>query len=310
MLIKDPPVAITPRLVMLATNEYPLFLFKGDREGTIFEGGVGAMAPLALEQLQGLGIGRDFVKQVVITHAHPDHVMAVPRLRDALPGIKVLASEAAARTLSAAKAIAFFRQVDDVLTGSLAKAGRIAEAHRPRPLLEDRIAVDRIVKEGDIIAVDAGTAFRVLETPGHSECSLSFHEPGEGVLVISDATGYYLPDLGLWWPNYFGGYAAYLDSVRRLAQLNAEVLCLSHNGVVKGAEAVAAYFSGAVAATEQYHERILGEARAGRSVRQIAEQLGSEVYAHAPLLPLDFFQKNCGLLVKQSLRHAGMEAGQ
>jgi glyoxylase-like metal-dependent hydrolase (beta-lactamase superfamily II) len=308
MLIKDPPVAITPRLLMLGTNEYPLFLFKGEREGTIFEGGVGAMGPLALQQLEGLGIGRDFVKQVVVTHAHPDHVMAVPRFREAFPGMKVLASAAAAKTLSAAKAIAFFRQVDESLTGSLARAGRITEAHRPRPFAQDQIAVDRIIKEGDTIAAQAGAWFHVLETPGHSECSLSFHEPAEGVLIISDATGYYLPDPEFWWPNYFAGYEAYLGSIRRLAELEGEVLCLSHNGVIRGAEAVRAYFAGAIAATQRYHERIVGETRAGKPVREIAEQLGLEVHARTQLLPLDFFQKNCGLLVKQSLRHAGLEA--
>ena len=309
MLIQDPPVAITPRLLMLGANEYPLFLFKGEREGTIFEGGIGAMGPLALEQMQGLGISRDFVKQVVITHAHPDHVMAVPLFREAIPGIKVLASAAAAKTLSAAKAIAFFRQVDEALTGSLARAGRVTDAHRPPPLLEDQIAVDRILKEGDAVGVDAGVSFRVLETPGHSECSLSFHEPTEGVLIISDVTGYYMPDPETWWPNYFTGYEAYLASIRRVAELKAEVLCLSHNGVITGAQAVRAYFDGALAATQRYHERIVGEARAGKSVREIAGPLGAEVYARTPLLPLDFFQKNCGLLVKQSLRHAGLEPG-
>ena len=244
---------------------------------------------------------------VLITHAHPDHVMAVPILREAFPGVKVLASEAAARTLAAAKAIAFFRQVDDTLTESLARAGRITEAHRPAPLAQDRIAVDRLLREGDTVSVDEGALFRVLETPGHSECSLSFHEPGAGVLVISDATGYYLPDPDFWWPNYFTGYEAYMNSIRRLAALGAGVLCLSHNAAIAGAPAVRAYFDGALAATQQYHERIVSEAGAGRSAREIAGQLGSEVYARTQLLPLDFFQKNCGLLVKQSFRYAGLE---
>ncbi|MCX5654013.1 MAG: MBL fold metallo-hydrolase [Planctomycetota bacterium] len=307
MLIMDPPVAVTPNLVMLGTNEYPLFLYKGEREGTIFEGGVGAMGPLALEQMLGLGIGRDFVKRVVITHAHPDHVMAVPMFRQVFPAVEVLASEASARTLSAAKAIAFFRQVDETLTGSLEKAGRITEEHRPRVPVGDQIVVDRTLKEGDMVAVDASVALRVLETPGHSECSLSFYEPAAGLLIISDATGYYMPQDHAWWPNYFSGYEAYVASIRRLADLKADVVCLSHNGAITGAEAVRAYFQGALAATQQYHDRIVGEARAGKAPREIAGQLGSEVYAKTQLLPLEFFQKNCGLLVKQSLRHAGLE---
>jgi len=46
--------------------------------------------------------------------------------------------------------------------------------------------------------------------------------------------------------------------------------------------------------------------KAGKPVRQLAEELGAEVYAKTQLLPLDFFQKNCGLLIKQSLRHEGI----
>jgi len=305
MLIQNPPVEITDTLVMLGTNEYPLFLVKGEREGAIVEGGVGAMGPLVLEQMDALGIGRDFVRQVVVTHAHPDHVMAVPLFRQAFPGVAVLASEAAARTLAAAKAVSFFSKIDGALTASLLKAGLIADGHRPEPLAGETIAVDRTIADGDRIPVGAAACFVVLATPGHSECSLSFHEPDQKILIISDATGYYLPD-AFWWPNYFVGYAPYLHSIERLAGLDAEVLCLSHNGVVEGAADVAAYFRGAADATTAYHQRIVAEAKAGKGIREIAEQLGAEAHERTQLLPLEFFQKNCGVLVKQSLEHEGI----
>ena len=66
------------------------------------------------------------------------------------------------------------------------------------------------------------SAFEVLETPGHSVCSLSFYEPNDQVLVISDATGYYLPDQDYMWPGYFTSYSDYLDSIKRLADKGAE----------------------------------------------------------------------------------------
>jgi len=307
MLIANPPVEIVPGLWMLGTAAYPLFLFKGEREGAIFEGGTGAMGPLLAEQLERLGIGKDFVKQVLVTHAHPDHVMAVPLFRQMFPGLCVSASAAAAKTLGAQKAISFFCQVDDALTGALLKAGSISESHRPQPLAEKRIAVDRLLREGDTIAVE-GAAFTVLETPGHSECSLSFHEPSRKILLISDASGYYMPEHNEWWPNYFTDYRTYVESIRRLAVLDAEVLCLSHNGTIRGAEEVRAYFCDCLAATEQYHGRIVTEARAGKPARQIGEELGAEIHQKTPVLPLDFFQKNCGLLVKLSLRHEGIGA--
>ncbi len=305
MLIKDPPQQLTERLWMLGTGAYPLYLFRGDREAAIFEGGTGAMGPLLLEQMEKLEIDRELVKQVVITHGHPDHVMAVPLFRKIFPEITVSASKIAAETLSAEKAISFFCRIDSALTDSVMKAGWIERRHRPKPLDEKKIAVDRIIAEGDTITVE-DVSFDVLQTPGHSDCSLSFHQPEQRVLLVSDATGYYMPEHDCWWPNYFTGYDAYLGSMRRLAKLDAEILCLSHNAVICGADDVRSYFGRAIEATEQCHRRIIEEAEWGKSVREIAEKLGSEVYEKSPLLPLDFFQKNCGLLVKQSARHAGV----
>lgn len=305
MLIKNPPVAILDNLWMLGTNEYPLFLVRQERESAVFEGGVGAMGKVLREQLEQLAIPGDSVKQVVVTHAHPDHVMAIPMLRSMFPGVCVLASAVAAQTLRAEKAIAAFGDIDQTLTGSLMTSGSIREEHRPEPLAEKQIAVDRVLKEGDAIAVD-GLSFNVLETPGHSDCSLSFHEPTLGILIISDATGFYMPEENAWWPCYFGDYGKYVASIRRLAGLGADVLCLSHNAAIRGRDEVAAYFRDCIAATEAYHQRICDRVRAGAPVRHLAEELGNAIHAKSPLLPPVFFQKNCGILVKQSLRFEGI----
>jgi len=307
MLIKDPPVPVTDSLVMLGTNEYPLYLVKGKTHNAIFEGGTAAMAPLVQQQLRQLDIAPESIGQLVITHAHPDHVMAVPALRRILPGIEVSASREAAATLSVEKAVAFFGKIDSQLTESLINAGSITDEHRPTPPEKNQIPVDRILDDGDTITVD-GFVFKTLKTPGHSDCSLSFHEPVASILIVSDATGYYIPDHNYFWPNYFAGYAAYMDSIRRLATLDAEVLCLSHNAVIKGAHAVKTYMDTAISATENYHRRIIAETKAGNSPGQIAEMLGAEVYERTRLLPVEFFQKNCSLLVKQSLEHEGMES--
>lgn len=302
MLIKNPPVAILDNLWMLGTNEYPLFLVKTDQESAVFEGGVGAMGKVLQEQFQALSIPGDSVKQVVVTHAHPDHVMAIPMLRSMFPGVCVLASAVAAQTMAAEKAIAAFCDIDQTLTGSLLDSGTIREEHRPEPLAEKKIAVDRVLKEGDAVTV-GDLSFTVLETSGHSDCSLSFHEATTGVLIISDATGFYMPEENAWWPCYFGDYGKYVASIRRLAELGAEVLCLSHNAAIRGRDEVAAYFRDCIAATEAYHQRICDRIRSATPVRQLAEELGNEIHAKTPLLPPVFFQKNCGILIKQSLRH-------
>jgi glyoxylase-like metal-dependent hydrolase (beta-lactamase superfamily II) len=304
VLIQEIPAQVADNLWMLGSYEYPLYLFWGDGEAALFEGGTSAVGPLVCRQLEELGVGREMLTQMVIPHAHPDHVMAVPLFREVFPNLTVLASQPAAATLAMEKAIAQFCQVDDAITDALLRAGSITQQPR-RPLAENRIAVDRTLKEGDAVAV-AGVAFQVLETPGHSECSLSFHQPQRGVLLVSDAVGYHAQQIDYWWPNYFSGYQAYLASIERLAGLKAEVLCLGHHGVVRGAGDVQSYLADAAAAAQHYHQRIVEQLRAGCPVRQLAEQLGSEVYQKMPMLPVEFFQKNCGVLVKQSARQQGI----
>lgn len=310
MLVKDPPAPIAGNLWMLGAAAYPVYLYRGQRCGTLFEGGIGAVGAVLRDQLPALGISGDFVRQVVVTHAHPDHVMAVPLFRGLFPGLSVLASAAAAKTLAAEKAVSFFCKMDDALTTSLVSRGSITEAHRPQPLPQPRIAVDRLLGEGDTVEVDAGTSFQVLETPGHSDCSLSFFEPSQGLLVISDATGYYMPEHDAWWPNYFAGFAAYVRSIERLAGLGAQVVCLSHNAAIVGAAEVADYFRRALQATHEYHGRIVAQVQAGRTVGELAAILGAEIHRQAPVFPVDFFQKNCRLLIQQSLAHAGISAGE
>lgn len=306
MIITNPPVAITDNLLMLGPAEYPVYLVKDGSEAMVVEGGVGACGPVLEEQLTKLGIAKDSVKQVVVTHGHPDHVMAVPAFRQMFPGVKVLASAIAAATMANEKAIGFFSKIDGALTDWLQKIGSITDKHRPQPLTEMKMVVDRVLKEGDTVTV-GGLSFNVLATPGHSDCSLSFFEPTRKILIAADVTGFYMPAKNTWWPMYFSDYTAYLNSDRRLAALGAEVLCLSHNAAITGADDVKRYFDGAIAAAEAYHRRIVDAIKAGKDARELAAQLGTEIHAHTGSLPVDFFQKNCSLLVKNSMKHEGTQ---
>ena len=75
---------------MLGTSAYPFYLIKGRQESAIIEGGIGAQGPLMVRQLEQQGVAAGEVRQLVITHAHPDHVMAVPLLRRKYSEVKVL----------------------------------------------------------------------------------------------------------------------------------------------------------------------------------------------------------------------------
>lgn len=298
MIVNNPPAELVGRVWMLGTGAYPIYLIRGHEHGLLVEGGISALGPVLRRQLAAMAVKEGYVTEAVITHAHPDHVMAVPTLRELFPGLVVSSSAAAAEVLNSEKALAFFKQIDQSLTEALSKRGEASDAADAPPDCS-LIHVDRVLHDGDTIAVD-DMQWSVLATPGHSACSISLFEPQARVLIISDASGYYLPEHRYWWPNYFTDFGQYAASLERLAALGADVLCLSHNAAVVGTAEVADYFAGALAATRDYHRRIVTELAAGAPPRQLAEQLGAEVHARTNILPVEFFQKNCSLLVKLS----------
>ena len=305
MDITNPPIAIGSHLLMLGTSDYPIYLVKDGGEAAVFEGGVSACGPVLERQITALGVACELVKQIVVTHGHPDHVMAVPAFRKMFPGAPVLASQIAAATMGNEKAIGFFTKIDGALTAWLVGKGAITESEKAPAFTELKILVDRVLKEGDTIRV-GGLSFDVIATPGHSDCSLSFFEPVRKIAIVADVTGFYMPATKTWWPMYFTDYTACLASTRRLAALGAEVVCLAHNAVITGADDVKKYFEGAIASIEAYHKRIVDAVKAGKDGRALAGELGAEIHAKTGSLPLDFFQKNCSLLIKNSLRHEGI----
>ena len=59
---------------------------------------------------------------------------------------------------------------------------------------------------------------------------------------------------------------------------------------------------------------LVGETRDGKLLESpyellaFARRIGADAFAKVQLLNMEFFQKNCAVLVKQSLKHEGIDA--
>ncbi|MDO4746226.1 MAG: MBL fold metallo-hydrolase [Bacillota bacterium] len=125
--------------------------------------------------------GRDTLDYVILSHSHYDHMGALPYIRRAFPDAKVHASEKAARIFEKPSAKELMKELG-TSARDLFMPGSTEE------ILVDGIAVDVVLKDGDII--DLGDIkVKAMETKGHTDCSMSYAFEPAKLLFASESTG-------------------------------------------------------------------------------------------------------------------------
>ncbi len=163
---------------------------------------------------------------IIISHTHYDHVGGIPAIRKEYPLIKVYGSEYAAYVLQRPGARKVMRQLSQDALQAYAGKDCILQDYD-----EDALVVDVIIKEGDL--VDLGSVkLHVYETPGHTKCCLSFFEPEEKVLFLSESTGVYVDPTWID-VSILTGYEETMTSIKKCADLNAQTIYVSHYGKVE-----------------------------------------------------------------------------
>jgi glyoxylase-like metal-dependent hydrolase (beta-lactamase superfamily II) len=292
------PIEVTPNLFQLGTPAFPTYLSMGE-EGMIIEGGTGPTFLIMVDQIKSLGIDPKKIRYIVLTHAHPDHIGAVPHFRRAWPHIRLLASSTGAKILGKTELFKQF-QLIDLGIAQLMKAKAEIDA-LPEPIKHYAFAVDSVVREGDRIELGAGIAWHIYETPGHSPCHIAFFEENEKTLALGDVTGFYVPEKDVFWPNYFESLEKYCNSIRKLAPLPAERAALSHNGVVEGD--VRCYLEKAMRATEIYHQELIERLNQGEISEKIAMENGRFVDSLTDIQPFKVMYDLCEVMIRNSLAY-------
>jgi glyoxylase-like metal-dependent hydrolase (beta-lactamase superfamily II) len=140
------------------------------------------------------------VKEIIITHLHPDHVGGVNALKAHLGG---------------AVPVAAHRHTAEALSE-----------------LNSDVHVDRLIEDGDVITLEGEPqlSLKALHTPGHARGHLCFHDADRGALLTGDnivGVGSVLIDP----PE--GNMRDYLNSLERMRSLpNLSVLFGGHGPAV------------------------------------------------------------------------------
>lgn len=118
---------------------------------------------------------------ILASHTHYDHIGGIPYIKEAFPSARILGAEYAKYVFTRQGAHKVIKNLGIV-------ADKIYGKNRPEKIITEGMEVNDVIGEGDIL--DLGDEkVHVLETKGHTDCSLAFYLEGRSLLLASESTG-------------------------------------------------------------------------------------------------------------------------
>ena len=240
----------------------------------IISGGMSYLVPVVLSQMHTFGIDERRIRKFLILHAHFDHVGLVPFFKRRYPGLEIHASARAWEILKMSKGIDTINTFSRIVAERMGMGGCLEGRD-----LEWRDDVEgRVISEGEWI--DLGDReIRILETPGHSSCSISAYVPDMMALFPSDGGG--IPYEEMIIPAGNSNYSRYQQSLEKLKPLKVDLLCADHYGYVTGREANE-YIPRSIDAARETRTAIESVLRRTGSIDETVKELVEELYKSHP----------------------------
>lgn len=254
--------------VMLLGNGHFNHYVVGRHQAVLLECGMSAGIPAFTRQWESLD-PQPQVTHIVILHSHFDHVCGLPQFKKMFPQALVVGHAAAEKLFTKEKVRQLMQMGDDMVSQVYLEDYGISE--KPGPLDVNLLKIDKTVGEGDIIQVDSDLSLQIIETPGHSSCSISVYLPQEEVMFVSDAAGTAINEETIV-PVFFQDYDLYLDSIRKLMSYPTRVLALGHGQVLNGYEQVQDFYRRSLQSAQDAFASIKDELLAGVSTEELTRQ--------------------------------------
>jgi len=265
---------VNERIWYLGRMESGMYLLVVNGEAMLISAGISCILEDVLTQMESFGIEGEQITSLLILHSHFDHVGTVPYFRRKYPALKVYASQRAWDILTMPKAVETMNAFSRTVAEKMGCLDVLA-----RHDLDWRNDVQgTIVRDGDLLKV-GDLEVRIMETPGHSLCSISAYIPEVKTLLPSDAGG--IPIDEAIFPSGNSNYTQYQDSLERLKDLEVEYYGADHYGYIVGPEA-RDYVRRTITAAAELRTRIESAYRKSGDIDRASRLLTEELYTRHP----------------------------
>ncbi|MBI1258896.1 MAG: MBL fold metallo-hydrolase [Chloroflexi bacterium] len=214
-------------------------LDNGDQTWTILDTGLNYAEDQEVWQsiLAALSLQPQQIRQIVLTHAHPDHFGLAGWFQE-MSGAPVRLSQREAdsarafwgdandryRTMTAQMRLAAVP--DDLFEPIMTGLGFLLEMTKPHPTELDFIAPGAAVAMG-------GRTFRAILAPGHSDGQLMFYDAADRLLLSGDHVLMKItPNIGLWPESEAHPLQRFLASLNEVQALDVRLALPGHRALI------------------------------------------------------------------------------
>lgn len=166
-----------------------------------------------------------------ITHAHWDHVGSAGYLKSIWPEMRIAGSKRSRDILAKPGAIRLIEQLNSEAVHSLRKEGLSTAEDTGF----ESFNLDLVLETEQKIKLGRNLTVESIHAPGHTWDLTCYWLPDTKILVAAEATGD-ADDFGNAQTNFLADYDVYVESIKRLTRLDAEILCIGHRVVFTGSD--------------------------------------------------------------------------
>jgi glyoxylase-like metal-dependent hydrolase (beta-lactamase superfamily II) len=282
---------INGNVIVIYNKLFPLYIVKGEKNFLIDSGTTAKAAEFyaninrALAETGSEGAG---IQNLLLTHTHWDHMGAASYLQKKY-GFDVICSRRGAALLERSKVISIIDRLNQDYKKTVSDDSDTAF---------EKLENINVVVEGDRIRVDDTGYFEVIETPGHTKCSISYLLHPWRILFLGDASGLMDQD-GVIKPIFLSNYKEYEHSIEKLIPFEAEVLAFPHNRFIKGKERVKRHLRDSLQRTRELKDKVVNYLEEEEDIEKIAEAIYHREFPRSALFgPKEAMMINIESMIK------------
>ena len=252
--------SINKNVIVLYDEMFPLYIVKGEKNFLI-DCSITARA-IGIHKTISKILKGEKIDSVLLTHSHYDHTGACSYLQN-IYNFDIYGSYKTVELLKKEKVIDFIDKMNQDFK-KLLKDNSKTKCDMLKNL--------KSVKQGDRIKIDNSSYFEILDTPGHTKCSISFLLQPDKILFPGDSVGV-IERNGNIKPLFLSSYKEYEKSLNKLIKIEPNILAFCHNKYIKGKDKIKNFLELSLKSTKELKDEILKKLKKDRDFDKIAQEI-------------------------------------